>query len=128
MRGRVLSSCRPGSSAHMRRQVLGEQASWFSCGFSGVSEAGVCVACAIERGLSGRPGGRNVSHLPAGARRLFSVQIQPDARLSKHTLERRRSIGPQITEEVHDRGGLKDRWIAQRQIAHGAYELLELAG
>src|SRR5205823_2583609 len=69
-----------------------------------------------------------MTHLSARTRTSFSVEVQTHERVAQRSREvRLPTILPQITEQVHDRRWANDARVTERQVAHGANELLELA-
>src|SRR5262245_6881527 len=67
-----------------------------------------------------------MTHLAAGARAALSIEMQADPRLRQRRLEWRRSMLPQLTEQIADGAGPENSRVAERQIADRSHDLLEL--
>ena len=64
---------------------------------------------------------------PAGPRLCLAVEVQGDAGHGAGVLPLRRPRGPEVPEEIRHRGGPEELRRPERQAAHGAHLLLELA-
>lgn len=74
-----------------------------------------------------------MAHFAAFAGNVFFIQVQADAGNSQSQIEAGSNVWilrvqPDFSEEIHNRGGLHDRNISQRKIAHSADGLFKLAG
>src|SRR5689334_1978833 len=69
---------------------------------------------------------RDVTHLSSRSCLFLPVQVKPRASDLERTVERERTIEPEIAKQVHDRRWSQDLRIAQWNVADGAGELLEL--
>src|SRR5688572_3048245 len=69
-----------------------------------------------------------MAHLPSRSGLALAVEMQLHARQLEGALEGRIDpVAPELAEEIRDRRRTHDFGRAERQVAHGAHELLELA-
>src|SRR5258705_6346307 len=93
-----------------------------------VSEPRGGVPGPLERLAGGVSGGTEVPHLAARPR--LALAIQKEARLGdgqRCREVRRATLGPEVAEQVHDRGRSAGLDGTEGQVAHRPHELLELA-